>query len=184
MGSKTGTRPRTFTHAAHALPGTSAGHRACFTPKRSLAANRNAPYQGDAFTSLCWQRSFEVGHAVVLLGVAGADDLDLVGRGAEIGQLGVGQLDFGGADVLIKPFGALGAGDRHNPGLLIEQPDQRELGGGGATSAPTRFRTSTRARFALSASPWNRGVRARMSVEANVVVVSMVPVRKPLPSGL
>ena len=39
--------------------------------------------------------------------VAGTDDLNLVGRGAEIGQLGIGQLDLGGAAVLLEPVGPL-----------------------------------------------------------------------------
>src|SRR5215212_1554210 len=133
MRSKTGTRQHTFTYGAHAPPRTSAERPSAMLHTEEVTGGESErALPGDGFTSMCWQRSFEVGHAVVLLGVAGADDLDLVGRGAEIGQLGVGQLDVGGADVLLEPFGAFGAGDRHNPGLLIEQPDQRELGGGGA----------------------------------------------------
>jgi ABC-type nitrate/sulfonate/bicarbonate transport system substrate-binding protein len=42
MRAKTGTRQHTLTYAAHAPPGTSAEHRACFTPKRSLVRTHQA----------------------------------------------------------------------------------------------------------------------------------------------
>ena len=43
MRAKTGTRQHTLTYAAHAPPGTSAEHRACFTPKRSLVRTQYRP---------------------------------------------------------------------------------------------------------------------------------------------
>jgi hypothetical protein len=43
MRTKTGTRQHTLTYAAHAPPGTSAEHRACFTPKRSLVRTQYRP---------------------------------------------------------------------------------------------------------------------------------------------
>ncbi len=44
-------------------------------------------------------------------------------------QVGAGQLQRRRADVLLQPRQLGGAGDRHDPGLLRQQPGQRDLGG-------------------------------------------------------
>jgi hypothetical protein len=62
-----------------------------------------------------------------MLGVALALDLNL-GRGAlDFGEVLRCQLDFRRAEVFLQPMQLGGAGDRHDPGLLGEQPSERDL---------------------------------------------------------
>ena len=76
------------------------------------------------------------------------------------------------------------AGDRHDPRLLREQPGERDLRRGCfLLRGDVRNDDPTKARFALRASGEKRGCVRRKSPLSNVVVSSMVPVRKPLPSG-
>ena len=90
-----------------------------------------------------------------------------------------------GSDVLLQAMQLRGARDRNDPGLLREQPGQRDLGRCAPScvrrSVPSR---STRAWLALRASGVKRGRVLRKSVLSNVVFSSILPVRKPLPSGL
>ena len=76
------------------------------------------------------------------------------------------------------------AGDRRDPGLLGEQPCERELGLGRALALAIPPSASTSARLALSASGVKRGTMLRKSSAANWVFSSIAPVRKPRPSGL
>ena len=50
-----------------------------------------------------------------------------VQRPVDGGHLGSGQVDVGGAGVLLHPLHLAGAGDRHDPGALAEHPGQRDL---------------------------------------------------------
>jgi hypothetical protein len=77
-----------------------------------------------------------------------------------------------------------GAGDRHDPWLLRQQPGQRDLRRRRALLLADLFQQVDQGRFALRASGVNRGKVVRLSLLPNVVVSSILPVRKPLPSGL
>jgi len=74
----------------------------------------------------------EVGSAVdqslEVLGVAGSLDLDPVGGALDLAEVVGGQRDGGCSEVLFQAFYSTGARDRHDPGLLGEQPGQRDLG--------------------------------------------------------
>ena len=48
------------------------------------------------------------------------------------GELVAGELHVGGGGVLLEPGESLGAGDRHDPRVLGEQPGERDLCGRGA----------------------------------------------------
>ena len=50
-----------------------------------------------------------------------------VQRPVDGGHLGGGQVDVGGAGVLLHPLHLAGAGDWHDPGALAEHPGQRDL---------------------------------------------------------
>ena len=52
---------------------------------------------------------------------------DLGNRGADPGEVLIGERDVDGADVLLKPGAALGAGDRDDVLALGEHPREREL---------------------------------------------------------
>jgi hypothetical protein len=64
------------------------------------------------------------------LGVAVADDGDGGRSGVDLGQVVSGELHVGGAEVLLEPLDPPGAGNRHDPRLLGEQPGERDLGPG------------------------------------------------------
>ena len=96
-----------------------------------------------------------------------------------------GQLDGGGAEVLLQAMQLRRARDRHDPRLLREQPRERDLGRASpAWRAAIDASRSTSAWFALRASGEKRGTMLRKSSLSNVVFSSILPVRKPLPSGL
>ena len=97
----------------------------------------------------------------------------------------MGELDVGRADVLLETMPLGRTRDRHDPRLLGEQPRERHLSGrrllafgdGPAAAPPTPG--------SPSGSPAEkRGTVLRKSPLSNVVVSSIRPVRKPLPSGL
>src|SRR5436305_5293967 len=53
-----------------------------------------------------------------------------LGRGAfDVAEIALGELDGGRRDVLLQAMQLRGAGDRHDPGLLGEEPGERDLGG-------------------------------------------------------
>src|SRR3954447_787379 len=78
-----------------------------------------------------WRSGSAVDHALHLLGVALALHLDS-GRGVvEFGDVVWGEGEVGGAEVLLRgPLQRAGARDWGDPGLLREQPGERDLSGG------------------------------------------------------
>ena len=74
------------------------------------------------------------------------------------------------------------AGDRHDAGLLREQPGERDLGGGGVLSVGDA--RAGRRRPGSSRIAGEAGQLLRKSAAANFVFSSILPVRKPRPSGL
>lgn len=67
-----------------------------------------------------------------MLGVALAADIDPAGRFGDLFQLLAAELDIDCAGVLLKALDLRGSWDRHDPGVLGEQPGQRYLRGGSA----------------------------------------------------
>src|SRR5271165_2674314 len=65
------------------------------------------------------------------LRVAGALHRDGGRGGLDLVQVGGGEFEVGGGEVLLKPGELAGAGDRDDPRLLREEPGQRDLGRGG-----------------------------------------------------
>ena len=128
----------------------------------------------------------EVGHPFAGLAVAAALHLDL-GRGVlDLGELVRRQLDVGGAEVLLQPVQPCGC--RGSGRSTASGPGARP-GRSGRGWRPCARRSptsrSTTAWLCCSASGSNRGMVLRMSLPASKLVDAvMVPVRKPLPSGL
>ena len=60
-------------------------------------------------------------------GIARAFDLDTVGRARDFREIFGAELDRGGVDILLQPVELGRARDRHDPGLLREQPGERDL---------------------------------------------------------
>ena len=116
--------------------------------------------------------------------IAGALNLDARERVADRPQVVRGQLDRGGADVLPDAVHLGGARDGHDPRPLREQPCQGDLSGRDLLAAAMAPIRSTSAWLALRASGEKRGTMLRKSSLANVVLSSILPVRKPLPRGL
>src|SRR5215212_6086563 len=54
-----------------------------------------------------------------------------VGGAGDVCQVRIGELEVGGGGVFAEAVGFGGAGDRHDRGVLGEDPGQRDLGGGG-----------------------------------------------------
>ena len=141
-----------------------------------------APYMTVAFIAFSFSA---VDHPLLRLGVARALRGDLRCSGLDLPQVVGGELDVGGGDVLLEPVQLRGAGDRDDPRLLGEQPGERDLRRRCTLPlARRRSSSSTNARFALRASASKRGTVLRKSELSKVVVSSIFPVRKPLPSGL
>ena len=61
-------------------------------------------------------------------GITIALHFDLCQRGANFSQIRIAKTDFCRADVLFEPVQFGSAGDRHYPGLLGQEPRQRDLG--------------------------------------------------------
>src|SRR6266536_3293905 len=95
-----------------------------------------------------------------------------------------GELDVGGAYVLLQPLEPAGAGDRDDPGLAASSQASAICADVAALRRAIVPRRATSAWFAFRFASVNRGMVARMSELVNAVPWSMVPVRKPLPSGL
>jgi hypothetical protein len=119
-----------------------------------------------------------------VLGVAGSAHLDGRGGGLDLGQVTGSELDAGGADVLLQPLEPAGSGDWRDPGPLGEQPAQRDLRLCGALAPGDVGQEAEQGLVRLPVLLGEAGMVARMSVLANAVLWSIVPVRKPLPSGL
>jgi hypothetical protein len=78
-----------------------------------------------------------------------------------------------------------GARNRHDPRLLRQQPGQRDLGRRRAFALRDLAQQIDQRLVGLRASGVKRGRLLRKSLLSNCVVLSsMAPVRKPLPSGL
>src|SRR5712692_4227965 len=70
-----------------------------------------------------------VDHPLCGLGVPGPLHRDL-GRGAfDVAEIALGELDGGRRDVLLQAMPLRRPGNRHDPGLLGQQPGERDLGG-------------------------------------------------------
>ena len=110
----------------------------------------------------------------------------ICGGGAlDLAQIVGRQLHVNRAEVLLQAVQLGGARDRHDPRLLRQHPGQRDLRRRRLLLRRDPCpRRSTSAWFALRFSGEKRGTVLRKSVLSNVVLASIVPVRKPLPSGL
>jgi hypothetical protein len=110
------------------------------------------------------------GHLLQLFEVASPLHRDLGGGALDLPEIVGCQVDASRSDVLLKPEQLRGAGDRHDPRLLGQQPGNRDL---------------SRRRLLPLRDPFKQIVRVvRKSVLSNVVFSSILPVRKPLPNGL
>ena len=89
----------------------------------------------------------------------------------------------GRADILLQTVQLRGAGDRHDPRLLGQQPGERDLGGRRALRRRSGEQIN-QGLVCLRASGVKRGTVSRKSVLSNVVFSSIFPVRNPCPSGL
>src|SRR5215207_2885827 len=67
------------------------------------------------------------GQPLQMLWVSGTFHLDLCGGALDLAEIVRGELEFGGTDVLVEALQLPGAGNRDYPGLLSEQPGQRDL---------------------------------------------------------
>lgn len=74
-------------------------------------------------------------------------------------------------------------GDRHDPGLLRQQPGQRDLRGVARFRSAQAFTRSTNARLCGRLSGENRDSIPRMPPSANRVLASIAPARKPPRAG-
>ena len=120
-----------------------------------------------------------------LLRVPGALHVDLRCSFVDGAEVVLRELDVNGAEVLLEAVQLGRPRDRHDPGLLREQPRERDLRGRRVLPRPAMSpRRSTSAWFALRASGEKRGTMLRKSFLSNVVFSSIFPVRNPLPSGL
>ncbi len=100
-------------------------------------------------------------------------------------QIVTRELNVRSADVLLQTMQLRGARDGNDPRLLREQPGQRDLRRRGLLSLRDRGRRARRERDSPSDSPASkRGTMLRKSDLSNFVFSSILPVRKPLPSGL
>ena len=88
------------------------------------------------------------------------------------------------SEVLLQALQLRGARDRNDPRLLGEQPGERDLRGRRLLPFGDPAEQIDQAWFAFRASGVKRGTMLRKSVLSNVVFSSILPVRKPLPSGL
>ena len=61
----------------------------------------------------------QAGHPLEVLGAAGHVYLDLHRGGLDLGEVAGGELDAGGADVLLQPSEPAGAGDGDDPGGAV-----------------------------------------------------------------
>jgi hypothetical protein len=123
-----------------------------------------------------------VDHPLEGFRVSGALRLDL---GVELQKIIGCQLDLGGRKVLLEPVELGGAWDRDDPRLLDEEPGKRDLRRRRALPLRNTGKQVDEGAFAARASgSTKRGTVLRKSPLANSVVVSIFPVRKPLPSGL
>ena len=91
------------------------------------------------------------GWSLEVFGIAGSLDGDLGGGVLDLAEIVGGECDVGGADVLLQALKPPGAGDRHDPGLLGEQPGEGDLGGVACLRAAMRPSRSTRAWLAARA---------------------------------
>ena len=94
------------------------------------------------------------------------------------------QLDIGRAEILLEPVQFGGAGDRHDPGLLREEPREGDLRGRRLLLAGDAFKQINQRLILLQPCGVKRGRMFRKSPSPSLVSLFIAPVRKPLPSGL
>jgi hypothetical protein len=119
-----------------------------------------------------------------MLGIAGSPHLDLVGGILDLAEVVGGQLKGGCSEVLVEALHSTGAGDRHDPRLLGEQPGERDLGRGGVLACRDPSQQVDQGLVGLACVGVKRGRVLRMSELSNDVAALILPVRNPLPSGL
>ena len=89
------------------------------------------------------------------------------------------------AEIFLEPVQLGGAGDRHDPRLLRQQPGQRDLRRRRLLRCGDLAEQIDQRLIGLArASAEKRGTMLRKSLLSNVVLSLIAPVRKPLPSGL
>src|SRR6185312_758772 len=92
---------------------------------QSRAQNSNS----HAASSIAAMARSTVDHSLRAFRVPSPLHRDL-GRGAfDIAEIALGELDGNRRDILLQTMQLRGAGDRHDPGLLCEEPGERDLGG-------------------------------------------------------
>jgi hypothetical protein len=155
----------------------------CRAPGCGRAPRRSTTTRGPLRSGEQLVRS-AIGQSLEVLGVPRSLHLDLRGDALDLAEIVGRQLDGGCSEVLVEAFQPPSARDRDDPGLLSEQPGERDLAWRGFFRSPIVAGRSTRARFALRVCGVKRGMVARMSELVNVVVSSIFPVRNPLPRGL
>src|SRR4051794_3274117 len=103
---------------------------------RAVARRRLSTMTGPAATRSGLARwtpcRLQVGHAFGGLVVAATLDVDLGRGGFDLRELVGREFDVGGADVFFQSVQLARAGDRDDPGLLVQQPREGDLAGGGA----------------------------------------------------
>ena len=102
---------------------------------------------------------------------------DSRGRRVDLPQVVRRELDVRRAEIFFETVQLRGAGDRYDPRPLRQHPSERELRGVTPFRAAIALTRSTTVWFAFRFSGAKRGT---VSLESNVVVSSIFPVRKPL----
>jgi hypothetical protein len=123
-------------------------------------------------------------HPLSCFGVPCPMNLDLRDGLFDLAKVVRRKLDAHRAEVLREPMALRRSGDRHDPGLLRQQPREAICAGVAPSRSAKDFSHSTNATLAFLFSSVKRGTTLRKSVASNVVVSSIFPVKKPLPSGL
>ena len=88
------------------------------------------------------------------------------------------------ADIFFQAMQLGGAGDRHDPRFLRQQPGERDLRGVAFLLAAIALAYRQGPGWPCDFRPEKRGTTLRKSVLSKLVLSSIAPVRKPLPSGL
>ena len=113
-----------------------------------------------------------------------AFEIDPRRRGVDVTEVVGRELNSVEAEVFLQAVQLGGAGDRHDPRFLREQPCQRDLRGRGALPRRHVLEKVNQAEARFPGFRREAGTLLRKSVLSNVVDASILPVRKPAPNGL
>jgi hypothetical protein len=123
-------------------------------------------------------------HLQQVFGIARTLDFDLRRCAINLAKIVSTEPNPSATEVFLEstPFG--GSRNRRDPGFCASSQASAICAGVACFCSANVFNHATNARFAFRFSSVNRGTTLRKSVESNVVLSSIVPVRKPLPRGL